>query len=426
MNNVKQAGFAQVQSSQGTARPGHKEDSTGTAFSSVMQSGEKNLRRTAVISTDAQQRGGANSRLAPASNAMGHIWHAPIKVDVELTPEAMDSGQHPGADPAVHPRQKPKASTELQESRGVEGKPAKDDKPEQPGVMVPAAIVTFLANKKLEIGSGAEEADPASNPAGNILAAAGSGAGSSLKKTMPVNDRLPVAAGEEKLVSADTGDVVRSGKTSNHKAADSSNFHPQSTPETGQQQGSDPRIGTPPQTLRSAVKEAARDVQQAEPPSANSRVGVVSVQTLPAPTSSATNVTTAAFVDAISADPVWKTSASEAAAHLSLHDRPQPGAVQSLKIQLRPAELGVVTADLRFTGEQLSVELKVESTDAYHRLSSDADTIVKAFRALGYEIDQIAIQQTQPNSQTRDRQRRDRFRRPFARFAIRFLEQLGW
>jgi chemotaxis protein MotD len=109
---------------------------------------------------------------------------------------------------------------------------------------------------------------------------------------------------------------------------------------------------------------------------------------------------TAAFVDAVSADSVWKTSASEAAAHLSVHDRPQPGAVQGLKIQLRPAELGVVTADLRFAGEQLSVELKVESAEAYRRLSSDTDTIVRAFRALGFEIDQIAIQQTQPNSQT--------------------------
>jgi chemotaxis protein MotD len=402
MNDVKQAGFAQVQSSQEIARPSHKEDSTGTAFSSLMRSGEKSLRQTAVISTDAQQRDGGSPRLVP--NAMSHAWHAPIKVDIELTPEAADSDEHPGAGSAAHARQKPKASAEVQESRGVEGKRAEDDKPEQPGVMVPAAIVTFLANKKLEIGSDAQSTDPTSNPAGNILAAAGGGAGSSLKKTMPGNHQLPDAARKETPVSADAGDAVRGGKTSNHKAADSSNFHPQSTlhpqstPEAGQQQSSDTRIGTPPEAMRPAVKEAARDAQQAEPPSASSKVGVVSMQTLPAPASSAT--TTAAFVDAISADPVWKASASEAAAHLSLHDRPQPGAVQSLKIQLRPAELGVVTADLRFAGEQLSVELKVENAEAYHRLSSDTDAIVKAFRALGYEIDQIAIQQTQPNSQT--------------------------
>ena len=41
---------------------------------------------------------------------------------------------------------------------------------------------------------------------------------------------------------------------------------------------------------------------------------------------------------------------------------------QSLKIQLHPAELGMVTATLRFAGEQLSIELQVENHEAYQRL----------------------------------------------------------
>jgi chemotaxis protein MotD len=73
----------------------------------------------------------------------------------------------------------------------------------------------------------------------------------------------------------------------------------------------------------------------------------------------------------------------------------QGGQVQSLKIQLHPAELGVVTAQLNFAGDQLSVELKVENAEAYHRLSLDTETIAKSLRTLGFDVDQVSVQQPQ-------------------------------
>ena len=64
-----------------------------------------------------------------------------------------------------------------------------------------------------------------------------------------------------------------------------------------------------------------------------------------------------------------------------------------LKIELHPAELGMVTAHLRLSGEQLSIELKPETHDAYRRLSSDSEAIVKSLRGLGFEVDKVTIMQ---------------------------------
>ena len=54
----------------------------------------------------------------------------------------------------------------------------------------------------------------------------------------------------------------------------------------------------------------------------------------------------------------------------------------------------MVTASLRFAGEQLSIELQVENSEAHQRLSADSETIVKSLRGLGYEIDRVTILQS--------------------------------
>jgi chemotaxis protein MotD len=69
--------------------------------------------------------------------------------------------------------------------------------------------------------------------------------------------------------------------------------------------------------------------------------------------------------------------------------------MRSLKIELHPAELGAVTANLKVAGDQLSVELQVDNDDAYRVLSADSDAIVQSLRSLGYDIDHISIQQPQ-------------------------------
>jgi|GEM_PF-1147559 len=83
-------------------------------------------------------------------------------------------------------------------------------------------------------------------------------------------------------------------------------------------------------------------------------------------------------------------SAPAAGANATLHlNRAQP--LQTLKIQLNPVDLGQVTAVLRLTGEELSVELRVETAEAYRQLNNDSDAIVRSLRGQGYGVEQVTV-----------------------------------
>ncbi|MBZ9995682.1 flagellar hook-length control protein FliK [Mesorhizobium sp. BH1-1-4] len=122
------------------------------------------------------------------------------------------------------------------------------------------------------------------------------------------------------------------------------------------------------------------------------RVDVVSERSFPAPPQAPMSQAALNVIGAISADggPGQALSTASASAQLT-------GSVavptHVLKIELHPAELGMVTAHLRLSGEQLSIELKPETHDAYRRLSSDSEAIVKSLRGLGFEVDKVTIMQ---------------------------------
>ncbi|MER9106548.1 flagellar hook-length control protein FliK [Mesorhizobium sp. M0848] len=144
----------------------------------------------------------------------------------------------------------------------------------------------------------------------------------------------------------------------------------------------------------SAMK-SIEDVQSSMRPEAGkqslsaARIDVVSEQSFPAPPQSPISQAALNVINAI-ADPQKALSASSAAAQPA-----SPVAVPThvLKIELHPAELGMVTAHLRLSGEQLSIELKPETHDAYRRLSADSEAIVKSLRGLGFEVDKVTILQ---------------------------------
>ena len=58
----------------------------------------------------------------------------------------------------------------------------------------------------------------------------------------------------------------------------------------------------------------------------------------------------------------------------------------------------MVTARLTATGSQLSVEIQVESNDARQKLANDSDAILKALRAVGYDVEKVTIQQAPQNT----------------------------
>lgn len=63
-----------------------------------------------------------------------------------------------------------------------------------------------------------------------------------------------------------------------------------------------------------------------------------------------------------------------------------------LKIQLNPLSLGHVNAVMRLTGETLTVDLQVETAEAYRQLNDDSQAIVKSLRAQGYAVEHVTVQ----------------------------------
>ncbi len=65
--------------------------------------------------------------------------------------------------------------------------------------------------------------------------------------------------------------------------------------------------------------------------------------------------------------------------------------VHTLKLQMTPIELGSVTATLRLSGDELSVQLTVDNPAALRQLSNDQSDILKSLRAQGLVVDQVQV-----------------------------------
>lgn len=65
--------------------------------------------------------------------------------------------------------------------------------------------------------------------------------------------------------------------------------------------------------------------------------------------------------------------------------------VNTLKLQMSPIELGNVTATLRLSGEELTVQITVETHAAHKALSEDQGDMLKALRSQGFTVDQIQV-----------------------------------
>lgn len=135
----------------------------------------------------------------------------------------------------------------------------------------------------------------------------------------------------------------------------------------------------------------ASSTPEKQAPSAG-RVDIVAEQSFPAPAQSPMNQTTSALIDALDSDNGLRQAVSTPSTTAQT-----AGSVavptHILKIELHPAELGMVTASLRLAGEQLSIELKPETHEACRRLTTDSDAIVKSLRGLGFDVDKVTILQ---------------------------------
>ncbi|TGQ71217.1 flagellar hook-length control protein FliK [Mesorhizobium sp. M00.F.Ca.ET.186.01.1.1] len=155
--------------------------------------------------------------------------------------------------------------------------------------------------------------------------------------------------------------------------------------------GVDPKQAAPQPKSIADVQSSLRS-EPGKQTSLAARIDVVSERNFPAPIQAPMSQAALNVIGAIAADGGPSQALSTASATTQLAG---PVAVPThvLKIELHPAELGMVTANLRLTGEQLSIELKPQTHDAYRRLSSDSEAIVKSLRGLGFEVDKVTIMQ---------------------------------
>lgn len=158
-------------------------------------------------------------------------------------------------------------------------------------------------------------------------------------------------------------------------------FEPAASPATAPTEQSSPNRTQAKDDQREASAESAKTAP---------RVTILAQQSIPAPVPQ----TSFALAESIAASDLLEPARNPPALD-AIHNSVTHASAQSLKIQLHPAELGMVTATLRFAGEQLSIELQVENHEAYRHLSSDSDTIVNSLRGLGYEVDRVTVLQPQ-------------------------------
>ncbi|MBZ9848683.1 flagellar hook-length control protein FliK [Mesorhizobium sp. CA14] len=166
-------------------------------------------------------------------------------------------------------------------------------------------------------------------------------------------------------------------------------------------QGDEPQADSavPPQGWRSASSskvslqsQSAAQQTPGKPSSSAARMEVVSQQSFPAPAQNPIGQTASALVEALASDKGVQQAFTSASAGLqTTNSVAVPTHV--LKIELHPSELGSVTASLRLSGEQLSIEMKPETHEAYRRLTADSDAIVKSMRSLGFDVDKVTILQ---------------------------------
>jgi chemotaxis protein MotD len=106
----------------------------------------------------------------------------------------------------------------------------------------------------------------------------------------------------------------------------------------------------------------------------------------------AMNANSAAVTSAIAGDGEW-AQALQSSASLTQPEASAQAAktLNTLKIQMHPIELGTVTATLRLKDDELQVDLKVETGEAFRQLRDDQSELVKALRAQGFAVDQVNV-----------------------------------
>jgi len=81
--------------------------------------------------------------------------------------------------------------------------------------------------------------------------------------------------------------------------------------------------------------------------------------------------------------------------------RASAGVLRVLDLQLKPAELGLVTIRMRLAGDSIEMEIQAQNDETADLLRHDAEKLSNLLRASGYRPDVITIQSTEASSHDR-------------------------
>jgi len=136
--------------------------------------------------------------------------------------------------------------------------------------------------------------------------------------------------------------------------------------------------------LRTEAETKTASVQAKQADIALQQSGSVQVQLTTSNTSQTPSVRVA---ETLRAEPSWSAYFRETGASSA-----QP--LKTIKIQLHPAELGMVTAQIRTSGDALEVEINTDTIEAQKHLAADADQILRSLRQVGIDVDRVTVHHT--------------------------------
>ncbi|PDS62759.1 chemotaxis protein CheD [Rhizobium anhuiense] len=319
---------------------------------------------------------------------------AALKAQAEVPPETIANGEKVAAKPAkagvkmpadlafgtLDPKDSP-ADEVVQTAKS--GKHAKADALEtdtdQDSDEDDGGISDVLGLLKQEPADGAV-ALPAATAAHHPSANAGE-AGSTDKKLDGVDAKAgghasdALAAVSSNVESGKADDVKLPG-TESAEAADGRTFRISRA--DGRGVSMDVHIGTDQAGAKDGAKKA--DVENVSVLESRRYIGLMQ------------NSNSAAVTAALSGDSEWARAMEPSSALSNAAEWTSTGkVVNTLKIQMNPLDLGLVTATMRLSGDALNVDLKVETGAAYRQMKEDHGKILEALRSQGYAVDNVTI-----------------------------------
>ncbi|PDT37330.1 chemotaxis protein CheD [Rhizobium sp. M10] len=317
---------------------------------------------------------------------------AALKAQAEVQPETIANGEKTAAKPAKDQRKLPADLGKLD---------AKEPPADEAGQVVKGVKHAKIDLSKTDADADSEDDDGGISDVLGLLKQEPAGAAVALPAAAAAAHLAVAKAGEAGPVDKKTAaDAKTSGHASDALAAVSGKVEDVKTDEIGAPgaENADAADGRTFRLSRADGRGVSMDVHigadQAGRQDGSKKADVENVSVLESRRyiGLAQNTNSAAVTVALAGDSEWARAMEPSSALSNAAEWTSTGkVVNTLKIQMNPIDLGLVTATMRLSGDALNVDLKVETGAAYRQLKEDHGKILEALRSQGYAVDNITI-----------------------------------